>query len=81
VFGCAEDNNGGYLSAVRLGWTFEIQFTYNAGSSTYPVRMDTCTASRTSQWWAEGPYGADQLQNGYSDTCLEGSETAAVPME
>jgi hypothetical protein len=96
VFGCAEDNNGGLDSAVRLGTNFLIQFTYNnttaqiqqegtnlcleynASSATYPVRMDTCTASRTSQWWIEGPDGADQLMNVYADTCLEGSETSGV---
>ncbi len=53
----------------------DLCLEYNSGSSQYPVRMDTCTDHRASQEWFTSGYGADQLENGYSGTCLEGSET------
>ena len=51
----------------------DLCLEYNASSTTYPVRMDTCTDGRTSQEWFRG-LNQYQLENGYSGTCLEGSE-------
>jgi hypothetical protein len=54
---------------------------YNASSTTYPVRMDTCVSGRSSQYWYKGPNpNGLQLQNlgaTLNDNvaeCLEGSE-------
>jgi hypothetical protein len=53
---------------------------YNAGSSSDPVRMDTCNSSHPSQVWISGDKTPYQLRNSYASTflgqdeCLEGSE-------
>lgn len=50
----------------------DLCLEYNASSSEYPVRMDTCTTGRVSQEWTN--LGNDEEYNYYSGTCLEGSE-------
>jgi hypothetical protein len=53
----------------------DLCLEYNSGSSTYPVRMDTCNSSRVSQEWYSPLGGSSyEIMNGYSGTCLEGSE-------
>lgn len=92
IYGCIQSNGDLHAATLSEGFetlfsynvsTEQIQeddtslcLEYNSGSSTYPVRMDTCSDVKTSQQWFTSGYGADQLENGeLQGSCLEGSET------